>query len=405
MSITTGSKGKKEEKTATTAPQIELGKRYSTTFKEILTSSNAYLRKNPATPDIELMQDIASSKDQSTERAIESNISLPLYLGLLCTFTGVIVGLIDIWQEDISNEAIRSFIGGVLIGMLGSAVGLGLTVRSNFIFKDAKKKRDRGQFDYFAFLRTHLISTGDGPQGDLPLSSEIFREDLASFHENFASYQHHTNESLKETLRLFGELKEVFQGIRSLEIGMTSLGNVIGNNDQLIEKQVAYIDAYSQKVEAFTHVLNDHVTTVDGRLTKMVDESMERLQTDINAAYLKMDQYMESLGESGSKEFVDDLRGNLSTIKQDAAQLHQKSIEINGALLKRIEEDDKVNHRISQQMEAMNANLKQVLLEQAAAKKGFTNSFGFKLFAVTGAIAFIVVIVSGAAYTFINFIQ
>lgn len=406
LAITDGSPSKKGEKTPVSAAQIELGKRFSPTFKEIVASSNSYLRKNPSTPDIELLQEIAASKDQSTEKAIEANISLPLYLGLLCTFSGVIIGLVKVWELGVNDQAITSFIGGVFIGMVGSALGLGLTVRSNYIFKDAKKKRDRDQFNYFAFLRTHFIPTGEGAKGsELSVSSEKFREDLGAFHEHFASYQHHTNESLKETLRLFGELKTVFQGIRNLETGLTSIGNAIGSNDQLLEKQVAYIDTYSQKVEAFTHVLNDHVTTVDGRLTKMVDESMERLQNDINATYSKMDQYMADMGEEGSKQFVDDLRGNIATIKQDAAKLQEKSIEINGELLKRIEQDDKINHRISQQMEAMNANLKQVLLGQADAKKSFTNSFGFKLFAVSGAIAFILAIAGGIAYTFMNVIQ
>ena len=218
---------------------IEENPRFSRTFGEIVETTNAYLTRNKGQADFDILQDLAEHKSYSQEDSIESNVALPLYIGLLCTFTGVILGLIRIAQTGVSDDAITAFIGGVLIGMIGSAVGLALTVRSNYVFKEARKVRDSKQYDYLTFLRENIIPTlsksADSSVGAL-------RDNLAHFNEGFAKYQTHMNESLSETLKLFHELKDVFTKIRQIERGLNGMGNFIKSNDGLIEKQIAYID-------------------------------------------------------------------------------------------------------------------------------------------------------------------
>ena len=120
---------------------------------------NDYLIRNKGAADFDILKELAERKSASQQSAIDSNIALPLYIGLLCTFTGVIIGLIRIATDGVSDDAIQAFIGGVLIGMIGSAVGLALTTRSNFVFKNAKKTRDGKQYDYFSFLRSNILPT------------------------------------------------------------------------------------------------------------------------------------------------------------------------------------------------------------------------------------------------------
>lgn len=390
------------------ALQVVSTKRFSNTFKEVIRTTNAYLRKNRGQADFDILREMAVDKDSAVEHSIDANISLPLYIGLLCTFTGVIIGLVKILMVGVTDGAIQSFVGGVLIGMLGSAVGLALTVRSNSLFKDAKKKRDADRYEYLTFVRGQILPALKEEPEATPQeeeSVEEIREKLAAFHHGFANYQDHMNDSLGETLRLFNELKDVFGRIRQIESGLASVGHVIENNDSMLEKQVAYIDAYAQKAEQFTEILGEHYNQVDSKLNTIVNEGVNKIDTGIQAAYAKMDQYLESL-ESGenSKEFVDGINQNLTVIRGDLAQLQQRSADINEKILKRLESDGQINLRISQQMEAMNANLKQVILDQQKLSKSFINSTGFKVFAISGAIAFILAIGGGIAYAITNFL-
>lgn len=396
-----------EEGLSPTAMQIVSTKKFTPIFKEIVRTTNAYLRKNRGAADFDILKEMAEDKEGSLEKAIDANIALPLYIGLLCTFIGVIIGLVKIMTVGVSDAAIQSFVGGVLIGMIGSAMGLALTTRSNYLFKDSKKKRDGDRYEYLSFLRAQILPALKLEPETAPEQQEAsvveIRERLSAFHHGFANYQANMNESLAETLRLFSELKTVFERIRHLEAGLGTLGNALEHNDQLIEKQVAYIDEYAQKAEAFTNILGEHFSKVNAKLNEMSDKGVKDLDGSIRAAYAKMDQYLEDL-ENGdaSKKFIDHLEHELTTIKGEMAQLQIQSVDINKNILKHLEKDDQINLRISQQMEAMNANMKQVLLDQEKVRGSFINSTGFKIFAATGTIAFVLGIAGGIAYVVMN---
>jgi hypothetical protein len=370
---------------------IEENPRFSRTFTEIVETTNAYLTRNKGEADFDILQDLAEHKSLSHEDAIEANVALPLYIGLLCTFTGVILGLIRIAQYGVSDDAITAFIGGVLIGMIGSAVGLALTVRSNYVFKDSRKLRDSKQYDYFTFLREQIIpklpKALDGSIGTL-------RDNLATFNEGFAQYQQHMNESLSETLKLFHELKDVFTRIRQIESGINGMGNFIKTNDDLIEKQITYIDNYAKKAETFSRQLGNHISMVDNQVNTLVNENIKALENSTQAAYVKMDRYLSSI-DGDTKSFAEALNKDLATIRGNIDQLQVKSMQVNAKLLDQLSKESRANQELSAQMETMNHKLEEVLNQQ---NKAFTHSFGFKLFIFSGIGAFLLAIAGGVMY-------
>ena len=286
----------------TSVPTIDEAGPFTRVFREIINTTNTYLLRNKGAADFDIIKEVAESKVSSQENAIESNIPLPLYIGLLATFTGVIIGLIRIAFDGVSDDAIQAFIGGVLIGMIGSATGLALTVRSNIAFKEGKKLRDEKQYDYFTFLRANILPV-KSKDPEQPVSA--LRDNLNAFNDGFARYQKNMNESLQETLRLFSELKDVFKQIRSIEQGLSGMGHFIQANDSLIEKQISYLDDYAHRAEAFTKKLNTHMTQVDRQVGTMVDENIRALENSTQAAYVKMDKYLASLEGTESKAFAE----------------------------------------------------------------------------------------------------
>jgi hypothetical protein len=305
-----------DEETETGVALLKDNKRYSIDFRDIVQMTNDYLRRNRGSSQGERLQEIAERKSDSMEEAIETNLPLPLYIGLLATFTGVIIGLVQIALEGVSDAAIQSFIGGVVVGMIGSATGLLLTVRSNQAFKEKKEERDQGMEHYFQFLRTRVFHPEAAPvQGSI----KNLRDSLAAFQDGFAQYQGQMNDSLQDTLKVFNELKGAFQQVRTVGQELKDIGSIIQSNEAIIEKQAQYFTTYNQKAEAFTRKLSENLQTVDQKVEATVQQSIKSLDQGTQSAYLKMDQFLASLEGSEQKQYANSL---LERMKQDA-QSHQ----------------------------------------------------------------------------------
>jgi hypothetical protein len=380
---------------------------YSRTFRDIVHNTNAYLKRNRGETDIETLENIAADRDQSVELELDRTVDLPLYIGLFCTFLGVILGLVGLITNSggiAEDAAIQVFIGGVTVAMFGSMLGLVLSVLGKIALKNAAKIRDKGRFDYFAFLREHVAKPLAETTQSAP-ATEALRNSLSAFHEGFTQYQGNMNSSLQETLSLFKEMKGVLERVRDLEVGFDRMGRAMEENDRLIEKQVAYIDSYTKKAESFANILGDHFTQVDSKLTALSEEGIQQIEASTQAAYAKMDAYLASLQDpEAGKVIVDEVRRDAQDLREQTLALQSQSVDLNRKMLDRFTKDDQITLRMSQQMEAMNAQLKQMLVSQEEVKKGFTNSFAFKAFTVTGVIAFIGVIALGIAYALKNLI-
>lgn len=382
---------------------IASAKGYSKTFRSIVDNSNAYLKRNQGEAELEVLEQIASDQDYTLERSLERTVDLPLYIGLFCTFLGVILGLSALFfnPQGVANDAaIQSFIGGVFIAMVGSAIGLVLSVRGKYLLKNALEKRDQGQYGYLTFLREHIIKPlRVKPETEKDPGAAALRETLGAFHEGFTSYQEGVNTSLQETVDVLGQLKGALEKVRGLETGFERLGQSMEQNDRLIDKQVGFIDNYTRKAESFANILGNRFETVDNKLQELTAEGISQVENSAQAAYAKLDAYLASLQDpEAGQAFVDDMRKDVQALRGQLVSLQQQSVDINRQMLARIDQDEQVNVRISQQMEAMNAQMKAFLTAQEEAKNGFTNSFAFKAFAVTGILAFLSVLAVAAKY-------
>ena len=137
---------------------IESSEKTNKIFDNILFSANNYLIRNKgAASDFNLIKDIVERNINAVEEDINLSIGIPLYLGLMGTMIGIVIGLFNIpdmnikldgnSQDLILNQGITLLIGGVKIAMIASFVGLLLTIiNSGWIFKgsrtlvEAKKK-------------------------------------------------------------------------------------------------------------------------------------------------------------------------------------------------------------------------------------------------------------------------
>ena len=327
---------------------------YSETFNEIVESTNNYIIRNKGAANIVDLQDIAERKSKSMEDSIDTSIAFPLYLGLLGTFSGVIIGLIKIANAGVSDAAIQSFIGGVLIGMIASAFGLLLTVRSNHIYKEAKKDRDNDLYEYLNFVRINLISRS---YKALPVDMRKLQYQLSAFTEEFTSYQHNLSASLGNTLKRFEELQEVMEGIKGLEPGLKHIAQTIRDNNDLVIKQSETIGTITSRTANMTQEIDEHLVKVDGKIQQL------------------------ALSENGNQ-----------------AYFYEESRDVNKAILTKLEEAETSNKQIAAHIGNLYSFLQKSLDNADSGNGSFLNSFSFRLFTFLGTILFIMGITLGIWY-------
>jgi biopolymer transport protein ExbB/TolQ len=180
---------------------------FGSIFKEMLFSINRYLIKNKGAVDFSIIKSIVERSMQAKENEVSSTVSLPLYIGLMGTFIGVILGLLKIaFFGGVSDENINAFIGGIFIAMVASLCGLVLTVINNSgNFKKAKTISDDRKNKFFNFLQVELLphlgsslyDALDRLKVNINNFNEKFSNNVKMFDTNFTSNIYHLKQSVE----------------------------------------------------------------------------------------------------------------------------------------------------------------------------------------------------------------
>ncbi|MDO1450303.1 hypothetical protein Q0590_28750 [Rhodocytophaga aerolata] len=344
-------------------------------FIHILSATNLYLQKNRgAAADFNILKDISERESDALENDIEANIALPLYVGLLGTFLGVIIGLIRIaFFTGINDSSIQSFLGGVLIGMAASACGLLLTTLGNYYLKQAKLRRDRNKNNYYTFLQAELLPS---LSSDMASSLVSLKDNLDAFNQEFSQnissfkgtvagitenlslqkdflemlqkggYQQivqanvdvfdrieksmpvldkfirsieEANVLTEQSKASFSAIKQIMDDLKGFREGIHGLGRYIQENDNLIEKQVRYLNAYIQTAGQATDSMGKHFDKADDAITRFVEKRIQTLMEDSRKAAVQIEEYFAQLREDNIHVA---LAKQIDSLKKEIEQLN-----------------------------------------------------------------------------------
>jgi hypothetical protein len=218
---------------ASTAVELKALLPVAPEFVPVLDATNLYIKKNRGLPiEFALVQGIAERASANQEQAASANVSVPLYIGLMGTFVGVIIGLVSIATESssaLSDLALHRFLGGVLIAMVGSLCGLMLSVLGKGLFLQvALAQNEKRKQDYLSFLQSEL----------LPVVGHDVSTALYSLQQNL----HQFNQQFSENIGKFATSIQVTSG--SLEqqrllleaISNLNVSDLMGANAKLLTK-------------------------------------------------------------------------------------------------------------------------------------------------------------------------
>ena len=116
----------------------------SNKFNELVNEINEYLAKNEGTTDFGIIKDKVQNRIEALYEDATSKVSFPTYLGLMGTFFGVWIGLqsfkIGVDEAGVSDEIVSALIGGVIVSMVTSLIGLVLMMWGNATAANVLKK-------------------------------------------------------------------------------------------------------------------------------------------------------------------------------------------------------------------------------------------------------------------------
>ena len=310
--------------------------RPSPQFARIVNDTNDYLQANKgAAANFDALRDISEREAGLLDEEIQAQISTPLYLGLLGTFGGAILGLFALvnpfkatGEAAFNNTDVTDFLGGVLIAMFGSIVGLGLTLLGNQQLKAARATRDRLKNTYYNFLQKALLPRLNS---DMQQSLNSLKAVLDTFNQDFfAKIQGDFFSKIAEFTPLVGAITENITVQRDFldklqTIGYSQLANAtirvfdrVDASAATFEKFLGYQQALNTTVQQGAE-LTQAVSNLLGRLTgieqalKLVPDYLAQHDARIREQVQFFRQHEQLL-----RDLSDGINQNLN---EDAAQM------------------------------------------------------------------------------------
>jgi hypothetical protein len=297
--------------------QIGLNENYSSDLHNVIETINRYLQRNSGTADFSIIENIVERDIESKDNIVLSNISLPLYIGLMGTFIGVILGLINIaFGGGITDSNINSFLGGVVIAMITSFFGLLLTVlNTSKNFKEAKEICNEGKKYFYNFLQYELLPH---------IGTSLF-DTLDRLKNNISDF----NNKFEKNINLFDS--KFSDNIKSLSVSVQSLSeniNIVVDNTNtqkefLVElKKMGYNRMAEANIKVFKLLKDAGPTFVrfvesQKELTDSIENANQFIEI-IENILNRVKTFEESINNLGDQISTKEYLGNEVLIRIDA---------------------------------------------------------------------------------------
>jgi hypothetical protein len=324
--------------------------RPSPEFATVITDTNDYLRANKgAAADFNTLRDISEREAALLDQEIEAQISTPLYLGLLGTFLGAILGLVALVNPfgdetstaggaSFNNADVTHFLGGILIAMSGSFIGLLLTLGGNQLLKSARATRDRYKNGYYNFLQKALLPRLNS---DMQASMSNLKSVLDTFNQDFFSkIQADFFSKIAEFTPLISRITENISIQKNFleklqQIGYTELANATIKVFDRVDESAASFEKFLGYQQSLNVAVSKGADTAQ-TITSLLDR-LSSLETALKQVPGYLEQHDARIREQA--RFYGEHQALLSQISQGVTQaLSEDAHKMNEVLEKRRDE-------------------------------------------------------------------
>lgn len=295
-------------------------------FDKVLNSVNTYLLRNKgAVSDFNLIKDVVERNADAIDEEINTLLPIPLYLGLMGTMLGIVVGLFAMPSISDANfeKAIDILIGGVKIAMIASFTGLLLTVLlSGWRYKGAKTKVEGLKNDFFTWIQTHLL-----PVLSENISSSIYslQANLLKFNDTFETNIYNFNGLMVRILDSFEGQTNLMNDLKEVDVAQLAKLNVN------VLKELRTSTKEFEKFNIYLHQVNSFVDNAQ-KLNYTINNQLERTNS--------MEKIADSIGTNigMNKELIDVLQSELREVGSRKQMVSDAVIDVDNVLSKSLEQ-------------------------------------------------------------------
>lgn len=241
--------------------------------ENIETSINTYLRKNKgAVSDFNLIKDIVERNCDSLEAEISSQTPLPLYLGLMGTVAGIILGLFTITVNGgfaQIDKVIEILMSDVAIAMIASFMGIGFTTLTLWKSKQCKVTVEANKNRFYTWIQTNLLPV---ISRSAVSAITLLQKNLTRFNESFTGTVDRLEEKLGDVGNMYSSQIEILEKIEAIDVKKMAVANV--KVLSALDGSMGSLDRFSQYMGSVTEYLTA-VRELNGKL----DEHLERTET------------------------------------------------------------------------------------------------------------------------------
>ena len=355
--------------------------------QELVGEINDYITKTSGAVEYAVIKDKTERRIDSLYEFATSKISFPTYLGLMGTFFGVYIGLkcfnagLGQGNGGITDQMVKELIGGIIVSMVTSLVGLVLMTISNIHASNVQKKVDAQKDEFFEFLQMSVIPTlGTNVSSSL----NRLRSTIGQFEPSFRAVIEEFKEAFRDCTDMFkgtfAENAEVLtKAVAEMGSNMTLINENIQKQDQLLttlrqRDMVTTLDKFVTAANSF-----DSVTTSIQKL----EEAKERIIASTNTLAEKQETYNQSLEiPTRLLQQVNSILDRVTTFEQSINALGvniEQTQLLGNTQINAIEEQLnalKAKHRlVSGYQETQVDELDKIYQEQSQAVKDLSDAF------------------------------
>ena len=324
------------------------------TLKEIRDALNMYLQKNRgAASDFYLMKDVVERYCDAEEEEINIQQPIPLYLGLMGTMVGIIVGIGFIAVSGgLSSESlmdnITSLMTCVAIAMAASLVGICCTTLISWSAKSATSKVEADKNRFYSWLQTELLPV---LSGNAVNALYLLQQNLMTFNQTFQSNIEGLDGALSKVEESSREQIELITLIKDIDIQRVAQANVTVLKElKECTGEIAVFNKYLHSVSGYLHSVNELNSNINEHLnrTAAIENMGAFFEREINQVAAR-EQYINEVVAKVDDTLRKTFEKLAESTRESVTQLRNNSVSEFDALLKHYSEQKEEFARMLQE--------------------------------------------------------
>jgi ABC-type transporter Mla subunit MlaD len=301
-------------------------------WEVIIVSINKYLSNNKgAASDYHLIKDIVDRNCNSKEEEIQTQIPVPLYLGLVGTMAGILVGILYLWLSGglhnlltasgggsgIGAKGVEALLGGVALAMVSSILGIILTTRGSLKVKDEKVRVEADKNTFLTWMQAELLPN---LSNDTAQTLEKMTKNLASFNRTFSGNTRELKDTLSTVTNLYADLSNILTTINNMKIVDIASANIevynkLKNCTDEIGKLGEYLQGINQyqantsdaikEMHKFFASGNVQIDSINGKVREALKKFGKDTEKYLKNLQVKLDSQIGNVDEAVQQQQID----------------------------------------------------------------------------------------------------